>query len=119
LFRSPQTLSTRKINAYTLTQKRTTMTNLERESNKRAKRSFSARNIVKQLLPPIAITILKKVLVKHHLGFVSYPSWDQAEQASEGYDSDSVIEKVRKAAKLVFDGEAVYERDSVVFDEID
>ena len=102
-----------------LSQKRTAMTNTERESNKRAKRSFSARNIVKQLLPPIAITILKKVLVKTHLGFVNYPSWDQAEQASEGYDSDSVIEKVRKAAKLVFDGEAVYERDSVVFDDID
>lgn len=98
-----------------ITLKKKSMTE-ERKSNKRAKRYFSAKNIVKQLLPPIVITILKKVFVK---GFVSYSSWDQAEQASEGYDSNSLIEKVRKAAKLVFDGKAVYERDSVVFDEID
>jgi putative methyltransferase (TIGR04325 family) len=91
----------------------------ERESNKRTKRGFSARNFVKQLSPPIFITILKRVLAKHHSNFVSYSSWEQAEQASDGYDSDSLIEKVRKAAKLVFDGEAVYERDSVVFDEIE
>jgi putative methyltransferase (TIGR04325 family) len=73
----------------------------------------------KQLLPPIAITIIKSFFVKQHLGFVSYPSWVEAENASKGYDSDSVISKVRKAAKLVFDGDAVYERDSVIFDEID
>ena len=95
------------------------MTNVKSSRNKRAKRSFSALNVVKKLLPPIAITIIKNILLKNHSEFVNYPSWDQAEQASEGYDSDSVIEKVRKAAKLVFDGEAVYERDSVVFEDID
>lgn len=90
-----------------------------RESNKRAKHSISARAIVKEILPPIAITILRRILTNQHLGFVRYKSWEQAELASEGYDSDSVIEKVRKAAKLVFDGKAVYERDSVVFGKIE
>lgn len=117
LFGFPQILDTRKINACTLAQKRTAMTNVERAM--RAKLGVSARNMAKQFLPPIAITILRRILAKQYISFVCYPSWEQAEQASEGYAADSVIQKVRKAAKLVFDGEAVYERDSVVFDEIE
>ena len=38
---------------------------------------------------------------------------------SEGYHSDNIIEKLRKSAKLVFNGEATYERDSVIFDIIE
>lgn len=35
-----------------------------------------------------------------------------------GYDSDSVLKKVKDSAKLVHSGKAVYERDSVLFDKI-
>jgi putative methyltransferase (TIGR04325 family) len=38
---------------------------------------------------------------------------------SEGYHSDNIIEKVRKSAKLVFNGEATYERDSIIFDRVE
>ena len=38
---------------------------------------------------------------------------------SDGYHSVNIIEKVRESSKLVFDGKATYERDSVIFDEIE
>lgn len=79
----------------------------------------SVRKIAKLLVPPIVISALKRILAKQQITFVSHESWEDAEKASEGYDSDRVIAKVRQSAKLVFDGDAVYERDSVVFDEIE
>lgn len=38
--------------------------------------------------------------------------------ASEGYDTDRILEKVRHALLKVKTGEALYERDSVLFDEV-
>ena len=89
----------------------------ERESNKSLNKSISVRNIIKQCLPPIVLNLLKRFLSKNF--FVNYSSWELAEQMSEGYHSDNIIEKVRKSAKLVFNGEATYERDSVLFDRIE
>jgi putative methyltransferase (TIGR04325 family) len=89
----------------------------ERESNKSLNKSISVGNIIKQCLPPIVLNVLKRFLSKNF--FVNYSSWELAEQMSEGYHSDNIIEKVRKSAKLVFNGEATYERDSVIFDIIE
>lgn len=83
------------------------------------KKINSVRKIAKILVPPIIISALKRISAKQQVTFVIHESWEDAERASEGYDSDSVIEKVRQSAKLVFEGDAVYERDSVVFDEIE
>lgn len=47
-----------------------------------------------------------------------YPSWQDAAAASEGYDADRILEKVRDALLKVKNGEAGYERDSVLFDEV-
>lgn len=88
----------------------------DRELGKGSKNNSPGRKLLKQLLPPIAIAFARKFRVRQ---FESFPSWEQAVKASEGYDSGSVIEKVRKASRLVFDGDAVYERDSVVFDKIE
>ncbi len=77
-----------------------------------------ARLIIKNITPPILITVLNKAFINQTLSFKSYLTWDEAVKASQSYDSELVIEKVRKAAKLVFDGQAVYERDSVLFDKI-
>jgi putative methyltransferase (TIGR04325 family) len=89
----------------------------ERESNKSSNKSISIRSIIKQCLPPIVLNFLKRFLSKDFY-FVNYSSWELAEQMSEGYHSDNIIEKVRKAAKLVFNGESTYERDSIIFDRI-
>jgi putative methyltransferase (TIGR04325 family) len=39
-------------------------------------------------------------------------------EASTGYDSEIILEKTRDALLKVKNGEAAYERDSVLFDEI-
>lgn len=50
--------------------------------------------------------------------FGNYETWNEALQDSSGYDTDEIFMKVSKAALKVKNGEVVYERDSVVFDEI-
>jgi putative methyltransferase (TIGR04325 family) len=47
-----------------------------------------------------------------------YHSWDDAARHSKGYDSGVILERTRAALLKVKNGEAVYERDSVVFDKI-
>jgi putative methyltransferase (TIGR04325 family) len=47
--------------------------------------------------------------------FGNYPSWAAAMQDCEGYDSAEIINKVRSAVLKVKNGEAKYERDSVLF----
>ncbi len=43
-----------------------------------------------------------------------YASWEEAEQAATGYDSEEIVNKAVAAARLVRDGKAVCERDTVV-----
>ncbi len=47
--------------------------------------------------------------------FGDYPSWQAAQVACTGYDADEIIEKVRNSALKVKNGEAAFERDSVLF----
>ena len=47
-----------------------------------------------------------------------YRSWDVAIAASTGYDSGIILEKTKEALLKVKSGEAAYERDSVLFDDI-
>jgi len=46
-----------------------------------------------------------------------YPDWKSAEAAATGYASDEIVKRVMAAALKVKNGEAVYERDSVLFNE--
>jgi putative methyltransferase (TIGR04325 family) len=47
-----------------------------------------------------------------------YLSWEPAMADSAGYNAEIILEKTKSALLKVKNGEAVYERDSVVFDEI-
>lgn len=47
-----------------------------------------------------------------------FPTWAAAVAASQGYHRQNIVEKTREAMRRVQRGEAVYERDSVVFDRI-
>ena len=49
--------------------------------------------------------------------FGDFPNWQAAQAACIGYDSDEIIEKVRASALKVKNGEAAFERDSVLFFE--
>ncbi len=73
------------------------------------------KQIIKQLIPPIVFQLRKN----DRLCLTgNYVSWDQANAASAGYDSKIILEKTKEALLKVKKGEAVYERDSVLFDEI-
>lgn len=48
-----------------------------------------------------------------------YTNWEQAAVHCTGYDAANILEKVKQAVLKVKNGQAVYERDSVLFDEIE
>jgi putative methyltransferase (TIGR04325 family) len=68
------------------------------------------------LHPRLGAIIMTDEIVTINYG---YPDWESARQASAGYDADAIIEKVTNAARAVRDGRAVYERDTVTFNEIE
>jgi len=76
------------------------------------------RQIVKRFIPPILLSLKNKTSSKYGY-FGDYKNWEEVEKISSGYSSDTIIEKVRSGALKVKNGEAVYERDSVVFNKVD
>jgi putative methyltransferase (TIGR04325 family) len=75
--------------------------------------------LAKEWLPP---AVLKTFLTRNpwRIRFRGeYPTWSAAAAASTGYDRTSILEKVREATLKVKKGEAVYERDSMLFDHIE
>ena len=76
------------------------------------------KRLVENWLPPAALS-----LYREWKGGVSYngnySSWQDALTNSTGYDSDLILEKVSSALLKVKSGEAVYERDSVLFNRIE
>jgi len=48
----------------------------------------------------------------------NYATWSAAQAGSVGYGADVILERTRAALLKVKRGEAVYERDSVLFDEV-
>ena len=48
----------------------------------------------------------------------NYASWTEAQNLSEGYDKESILGKTLGAVLKVKNGEAIYERDSVIFDKV-
>lgn len=73
---------------------------------------------LKYLIPPIVLEIYRKISLKYGW-FGDYPVWEIAKKDSRGYDSVNIVEKVKSSIMKVKNGEAVYERDSVLFDEIE
>lgn len=75
------------------------------------------RDLLNNWLPPIMLRGLR--------GFANgirwsgnYTSWTEAQQASNGYDNENILRAVREALLKIKKGDAVYERDSVLFNEI-
>lgn len=50
--------------------------------------------------------------------FGDYLTWEEVEKECGGYDSSEILNKVRASVLKVRNGEAVYERDSVLFDQV-
>jgi putative methyltransferase (TIGR04325 family) len=73
-------------------------------------------NLIKQLVPPIFLTLLKKAGKYGWSG--DYKNWQDAKELTDTYDDSVILDKVKQALLKVRSGEAVYERDSVLFDKI-
>jgi putative methyltransferase (TIGR04325 family) len=73
----------------------------------------------KEFVPPA----LKKYLIRLGLGgnrfSHGYRSWEEASRHSAGYDSNVITQQLVAATRKVRDGDAPYERDGVVFREIE
>jgi putative methyltransferase (TIGR04325 family) len=80
------------------------------------------KKIIKSFTPPIFIDLLrffssKKNAPEYIQWKGNYADWSSALAASDGYDSELILEKVRAATIKVKTGQAVYERDSFIFEE--
>lgn len=80
---------------------------------------FMLTRIAKDWLPPAVLRLLRKIIEGGEITFEGpFVTWDEAVRMSSGYDSQQILDKVLKATLKVKSGEAAYERDSVLFDEI-
>jgi putative methyltransferase (TIGR04325 family) len=92
------------------------------------------KRIFKQIAPPFLLFISRKIKEKllmrgganfSHGGFkYGFDSFDTASKyvfslGLGGYEEDLFIEKLNRAAGLVRDGKAIYERDTVIFERIE
>lgn len=75
------------------------------------------RFIIKNWVPPIFLKYSKS-FIKNNTYEGPFASWEEAMQRSSGYDDEKILGKVLEATLKVKCGEAVFERDSVLFDEI-
>ncbi len=75
--------------------------------------------LVKDLLPPI-ITRLIMQFRRSAIKFEGhFSTWEEATAHSSGYESDYILSKVLDATLKVKRGEFAFERDSVLFDEVE
>ena len=72
--------------------------------------------ILKDYLPPI---LIRQITGLFYGWKGNFTSWEEAKKKSTGYDSDLILNKVKDALLKVKNGEAVAERDSVLFDKIE
>ena len=75
----------------------------------------------KDWLPPVLHSYIKRFVgIENNTSFEgSYNTWEEADALCNGYGNMDILEKVLSATMKVKNGEAVYERDSVIFDQIE
>jgi len=78
--------------------------------------------MLKLITPPLLVHLGKRLHGNESTEIYGlsgdYCSWEEAIDASTGYDSRIILEKTKAALLKVKNGESAYERDSVLFDEI-
>lgn len=76
------------------------------------------KNYVKKLIPKFIKLSLNQMLGRVNFYKGDYVSWQKALSSSSGYTSQSLINKVIESNNAVISKEAKYERDGVLFDEV-
>jgi len=71
---------------------------------------------LKSWLPPEIFRIVKGLSRIAWSG--DYNSWAEAKKMSVGYDNEEILKRVKDSLLKVKNGEAIYERDSILFDKI-
>lgn len=79
---------------------------------------MQVKTLAKKWLPPALLECLKPLHGRSIYFSGVYADWEIASAHATGYDSALILERVRQAMFRVKSGEAVYERDSVVFDKV-
>lgn len=77
------------------------------------------KRVARDCLPPALVRWLRHV---RGLGISfegDFATWEDAKTRSTGYDTDEILDKVLAATLKVKHGEAAFERDSVLFEEIE
>jgi len=77
---------------------------------------MKAKVFIKNALPPFIVRALRRFFAARPIGFSGdYASWDEAERSSLGYAAPEILARTRAAMLKVKNGEAAFERDSVLF----
>jgi len=77
------------------------------------------RKLVRSFMPPIVLELLGRTGLTRNTWSGDYATWEEARRASTGYDAQAILDRVLHAALKVQRGQAAYERDSVVFDQVE
>ncbi len=77
------------------------------------------KQTAREYLPPILFRWLHNLRSGRIHFEGEYTNWQEAAASCTGYDAQNILEKVLQATLKVKRGEAAYERDSVIFDEIE
>ena len=84
------------------------------------------KQLLRAWLPPILSNTIRRLISSKsdnnqcNIAFEGdYQTWEEAQANSSGYNQADILEKVKNATLKVKNGEAVYERDSVLFDQIE
>ena len=77
------------------------------------------RSFIKDFLPPIAFRAIQCLRGRDTIFKGDYKSWKEAASKCSGYDANNILAKVLVATLKVKNGEAAFERDSVVFNKIE
>ncbi len=73
---------------------------------------------IKDFIPPILLRYGRRLIKRRYGWHGDYKTWADALEASSGYDSEIILEKVKISLLKVKNGTAVFERDSILFDKI-
>ena len=82
------------------------------------KKYLTLSRFAKEWLPPILLRRLRKIHFSGGGFGGPFGTWAEAVRISSGYDSREILDKVLAATLKVKNGDVAYERDSVLFDEI-
>jgi putative methyltransferase (TIGR04325 family) len=86
------------------------------------KTKLAIRQFIKDCLPPIVSKLYRKAK-PHKTNDImwrgNFKTWAEAKQQCTGYDAPAILEKTKTAILKVKNGEAAFERDTVLFDKAD